>query len=153
MMRRKFPSRPIVGVGAAILRGNSVLLIQRGSPPMQGEWTLPGGVVELGETLQDAVRREIQEETHLKIRVGPLLELFERIQPDGDRVAYHYVIADFLGEETGGRLKAASDVRAAEFVPRDRLTDYRLTEVAHRVIARAFEMRKTKQQSQRRRRK
>lgn len=140
MMKRRFPSRPIVGVGAVILRGDSVLLIQRATAPMLGEWTLPGGVVEVGETLQEAARREIKEETHLDIRVGPLLELFERIQRDGDRVVYHYIIADFLGLKTRGILKAASDVKAARFVRRSELFKYHLTDIAQRVIARAFEL-------------
>ncbi len=139
-MRRKFPSRPIVGVGAVILRGSSVLLIRRGSPPMRGQWTLPGGVVELGETLGEAVRREIKEETNLQIRVGPLLELFERIERNGRRVAYHYVIADYLGFRTGGSLRPASDVSEARFVDRSELKNYHLTPVAKRVISRAFQV-------------
>lgn len=143
MMKRKFPIRPIVGVGAVILGGQSVLLIQRGTPPLEGEWSLPGGVVEIGETLEEAVRREIKEETHLEIRVGPLVELFERIQREGSRVAYHYVIADYLAWKIRGRLKASSDVRAARFVPRTELARYHLTETAQRVIARGFEMAKT----------
>ncbi|MFI5175634.1 MAG: NUDIX hydrolase [Terriglobia bacterium] len=141
-MKRKFPTRPLVGVGAVILRGDSVLLIQRGTPPLMGEWSLPGGVVEVGETLQEAVRREIKEETNLEIRVGPLVELFERIQRDGIRVAYHYIIADYLSWRIRGRLKASSDVRAARFVPRAELARYHLTETAVRVIARGFEMAK-----------
>lgn len=141
-MRRRFPSRPILGVGAVILQGDSVLLIQRGSPPMLGEWTLPGGVVELGETLEDAVRREIKEETHLEIRVGPLLELFDRIQRDGNRVVYHYVIADFLAWKVRGRLGAASDVTQARFVSRSELPHFHLTAAAEHIIARAFRINK-----------
>lgn len=139
-MKRKYPTHPLVGVGAVILRGDSVLLIQRKKPPLQGEWTMPGGVVEVGETLHEALRREIREETNLEIRVGPLLELFDRIQRDGHRVAYHYVIADFLAQKTGGRLCAASDVRAARFVPRSHLPQYHLTEIAEKIIQRAFEI-------------
>ncbi|MBZ5552862.1 MAG: NUDIX hydrolase [Acidobacteriia bacterium] len=139
-MKRGFPTRPIVGVGAVIVRGDSVLLVQRGTPPLVGEWSLPGGAVEIGETLQEAVKREIQEETNLEIRVGPLVELFERIQRDGGRVAYHYVIADYLAWKIRGRLKASSDVRAARFVSRTELVPYHLTETAQRVIARGFEL-------------
>jgi 8-oxo-dGTP diphosphatase len=139
-MRRKYPSRPIVGVGAVILREDKVLLVRRGTSPMRGEWTLPGGVVELGETLQQAVRREIKEETGLNIEVGPLLELFDRILHDGTRVAYHYIIADFLGLQARGKLKAASDVSEACFAPRSKLGKYHLTPTAERVIDRAFKL-------------
>jgi ADP-ribose pyrophosphatase YjhB (NUDIX family) len=107
---------------------------------MRGEWTLPGGVVELGETLQQAVRREIKEETGLNIEVGPLLELFDRILHDGTRVAYHYIIADFLGLQARGKLKAASDVSEACFAPRSKLGKYHLTPTAERVIDRAFKL-------------
>jgi 8-oxo-dGTP diphosphatase len=146
-MRRKFPRQPIVGVGAVIIHHDSVLLIQRGTPPMLGEWTLPGGMVELGETLQDAVKREIREETNLEIQVGPLLELFERIEQDGDRTAYHYVIADFLACKMKGRLKASSDVRAARFVPRSELRNFHLTPIAQRVILRGFKLTRRKSSS------
>jgi len=141
-MKRKFPNRPIVGVGAVILRGHQVLLVRRAKAPMQGEWTLPGGVVEIGETLEEAVRREIREETGLRINVGPLVELFDRIQITGDRVAYHYVIADFLARRVRGRPVAASDVSEVRFVPHSQLARYRLTPTARRIIARAFRMRR-----------
>jgi ADP-ribose pyrophosphatase YjhB (NUDIX family) len=141
-MKRRFPTRPIVGVGAVILRRDSVLLIQRGTPPLVGEWSLPGGVVEIGETLHEALKREIKEETNLEIRVGPLVELFERIHLDGRRVAYHYIIADYLAWKIRGRLKASSDARAARFVPRKELARFDLTETAQRVIARGFELAK-----------
>lgn len=138
-MKRKFPTHPIVGVGAVILHHDSVLLVQRATPPMEGEWTLPGGVVETGESLEEAVRREIKEETNLDIQVGPLLELFERIQRDErDRVAYHYIIADYLAKKTGGKLRPATDVRQAKFVPRSDLAGFRLTEKVLHVISRAF---------------
>lgn len=140
-MKRKFPDRPIMGVGAVLLRGDSVLLIRRAHQPMQGQWTLPGGVVEVGETLAEATQREIREETGLSIEVGPLIELFDRIQAVGKRIAYHYIIADFLGKKIRGRLAAASDVTEAKFVPRSRLSEYHLTPVAQRVIRRAFAMR------------
>ncbi len=143
-MKRKFPTRPIVGVGAVILRGDSVLLIQRGTPPMVGEWSLPGGAVEVGETLEEAVKREIKEETNLTIEVGPLLDLFDRIQRDGDRVAYHYIIADYLAWRSGGNLRPSSDVRAARYVARPQLSCYNLTATAQRVIARAFELSRMK---------
>ncbi len=106
---------------------------------MEGEWTLPGGVVETGESLVEAVRREIKEETNLEIQVGPLLELFERIQRDDrNRVAYHYIIADYLAKKTGGKLRPATDVHKARFVPRSDLSTYHLTKKAMEVITRAF---------------
>jgi 8-oxo-dGTP diphosphatase len=145
LMKRKFPVRPIMGVGAVILQRDSVLLIQRGKPPLRGDWTLPGGAVEIGETLTEAVRREIKEETNLDTRVGPLLELFERIQRQGPRVAYHYIIADFYAHKISGRLRARSDARAARFVPRKKLAAYHLTPVALRVIRKAFKLRHLRQ--------
>lgn len=139
MRRRKFPSRPIVGVGAAIIRRDAVLLVQRRTPPRQGQWSLPGGVVEVGETLDEALRREIKEETQLEIRIGPLLKLFERIDRDDQgRVLYHYIIADYFATVRGGRLKASSDVCDARFVRRSQLQKYPLTNLACEVIARAF---------------
>jgi 8-oxo-dGTP diphosphatase len=109
-MSREYPDNPLVGVGAVIVQENRVLLIRRGQPPLLGEWSLPGGVLECGETLREAVIREAREETGLTVETGEMLGVYERIiRSDDGRVRYHYVLIDFLCRSTSGDLKAASD--------------------------------------------
>ena len=116
---RIYPERPIVGVGAVVLEGNRVLLVKRANEPLKGEWSLPGGAVDVGESLGDAVRREVREETCLDIEVGPIVEVVDRIRREADgRVRFHYVLVDFLCRPLGGTARAASD--AAEVVWADR---------------------------------
>jgi mutator protein MutT len=117
-MQREFPSAPLVGVGAVVVDRGRVLLVRRGSEPMKGRWTLPGGLIELGEPLEAAVVREVSEETGLTVEPLELIELLDRIHRDGERVRYHYVIADYLCRVTGGALRAASDADAARWVER-----------------------------------
>ncbi|MGO9494591.1 MAG: NUDIX hydrolase [Terracidiphilus sp.] len=117
-MLREFPEAPLIGVGAVIVSEGRVLLVQRGREPLRGHWSLPGGLVEVGESLQAAVIREVEEETGLTVEPIELIELLDRIHRDGDRVRYHYVIADYLCRVTGGALKAASDADAARWVER-----------------------------------
>ncbi|MCL4797371.1 MAG: NUDIX hydrolase [Bryobacteraceae bacterium] len=108
----------MLGVGAVIFRGDDVLLIERGKPPLEGWWTLPGGLVEAGERLESAVVREVLEETGLLVKPTAIAAVFERIMPDADgRTEYHYVIIDYLCELVSGTLAAASDVAAAEWTP------------------------------------
>lgn len=135
---RDFPSQPVVGVGAVILDGDRVLLVKRGHAPLKGEWSLPGGTVELGETLHDAVVREVREETGLDVTVGPLIEVFDRIDraPD-DRIVYHFVIVDFACRPSGGALGHNSDADDARWVGLDELADYRITQKATTVIQKA----------------
>jgi ADP-ribose pyrophosphatase YjhB (NUDIX family) len=119
-MRREFPSLPLVGVGAVVIHRGRVLLIQRGKEPRKGQWSLPGGMVELGESLVDALVRELREETGLAVEPVELVELLDRIVVEGGRVRYHYVIADYLCRVQGGRLRAASDAAAVRWtVPAD----------------------------------
>lgn len=117
-MNREFPSAPLVAVGAIVVHRNRVLLVQRGQPPLKGRWTLPGGVLELGESLFEAVVREVREETGLIVEPIELVEVIDRIHKIGSRIQFHYVIADYLCRVTGGELQAASDADAARWVER-----------------------------------
>ena len=138
-MKREFPERPIVGVGGVVVHRKRVLLIRRGSEPLKGEWSIPGGLVELGEELADGVRRELKEETGLDVEPLEVLTVFDRITREGDRVRYHYVIVDYVCRRRGGRLKPDSDVVDARWVRREDLPQYHLTEKATAVVLAAFE--------------
>ena len=118
-MQREFPLAPLVGVGAVIVQAGRVLLARRGNEPMKGHWTLPGGLLELGESLTEGVMREVREETGLTVEVLQLIELLDRIHRQETRVRYHYVIADYLCRVTGGALQAASDADAVRCVERE----------------------------------
>ena len=140
--RRLYPERPIVGVGAVILAADGrVVLIRRRYEPLAGQWSLPGGTLELGETLEAGVAREILEETGLEVAVGPVIEVFDRIMLDEERrVRYHFVLVDYLCRPTGGMLQAGSDVDAALLVDPAELAPFALTTKATAVIARALEL-------------
>lgn len=118
VMAREFPEMPLVGVGAVIVEDGRVLLVQRGREPLKGQWSLPGGLIEIGESLHAGVIREVREETGLEVEPVELIELLDRIHRDGDRVRYHYVIADYLCRVSGGTLQAASDADAVRWVDR-----------------------------------
>lgn len=144
---REYPHRPIVGIGGVVIEDNRALLVRRGAEPLLGQWSIPGGSLELGETLEEGVARELLEETGLVVRVVQLIELFERIVPGeakSDRVKsaprFHYVIADYLCERISGEATAASDVTAVAFVREEELGRYGLTEAAARVLRKAFVM-------------
>jgi 8-oxo-dGTP diphosphatase len=117
-MQREYPVAPLVGVGAVIVHEGRVLLVQRGHEPLKGRWSIPGGLIEIGEMLHEAVVREVREETGLEIEPVELVELIDRIHREGDRVRYHYVIADYLCRVVGGTLKAADDADAVRWVER-----------------------------------
>ncbi len=139
-MKRHYPEQPVIGVGAVIFRQDAVLLVRRGQEPARGSWTLPGGAVEVGETLRAALIRELAEETGLAVEVLGVSAVLERIfRDDGGAVAYHYVLVDFLCRWVGGEPRAASDITAARFVPLAELSDYPLVEQTAAVIARARE--------------
>jgi 8-oxo-dGTP diphosphatase len=118
MLQREFPAAPLVGVGAVIVHQGRVLLVQRGREPMKGRWTIPGGLVEIGESLHEAVVRETREETGLEVEPVELVELLDRIHREEARVRYHYVIADYLCRMVGGTVVAADDAAAVRWVER-----------------------------------
>jgi 8-oxo-dGTP diphosphatase len=115
-MQREYPLAPLVGVGAVVVNEGRVLLVRRGREPLRGHWTLPGGVLELGESVTSAVVREVLEETGLTVEPVELVELVDRIYREGERIRYHYVIADYLCRVTGGQMRAGSDADEARWV-------------------------------------
>jgi 8-oxo-dGTP diphosphatase len=138
---RAYPDRPIVGVGAAVIDGDRVLLVRRAHEPLIGEWSLPGGAVEIGETLREAIAREVREETGLQVEVGAIVEVLDRIVRDADqRPQFHFVLIDFVCRCTGGALACASDAADAAWVDRIDLSKYALAETAVWVIEKAFEL-------------
>jgi len=139
MSDRRYPQHPLVGVGALIFEGDRILLAERGKEPLKGWWSLPGGLVETGETLRDAVCREVLEETGLVVEPTGLFEIFERIMRDGAGAAeYHYVLIDYVCRITGGSLAPGDDVSRVEWVRQDDLGSYRITEGTLGVIEKAF---------------
>lgn len=138
---RSYPERPVVGVGAVIVDGNRVLLVRRGHAPLKGEWSLPGGAVELGETLEAALKREIVEETSLTVHVECLVDVVDRVHyADDGRVEYHYVVVDYLCTASSTPLTAGSDADEVRWVERQELPAYGVSEMALRVIDKALEL-------------
>ena len=116
-MRRDYPDRPIVGVGAVVVQNGHALVVRRATEPLKGEWSIPGGMLELGEKLRDGIAREVLEETGLVVEVGEVLDVFDSIFPDAEgKTQYHYVLIDFVCYPTGGTLQASSDVSDAKWV-------------------------------------
>ncbi len=143
---REYPGRPFVAVAAIICRDSGgsdddVLLIQRGKAPSYGRWSIPGGAVEVGETLREAVAREVMEECGIEIELGPVAEIIDRIVPDDEgRVRFHYVILDFAARYRSGEAKAGSDSIGARWVPLADLEQYDLTQQTIEVIRKAAQM-------------
>jgi 8-oxo-dGTP diphosphatase len=136
---REYPDRPVVGVGGVVIRSGRALLIRRGAPPLEGQWSIPGGTLELGETITEGVRRELREETGLDVRVLDLIEVFDRIFPDGEgRPQYHFVILDYLCESAAGAARAGSDVTDVAWVGEEELARFDLTAAATRILRKAF---------------
>lgn len=134
-MAREYPSHPVVGVGAVVVREGRALIVRRGHEPRKGEWSLPGGVLDLGESLSDGVRREVKEETGLDVRPGPIVETFDRVHRDADgRIRYHFVIVDFVCESATGEAVAGSDAEAVAWVRADELDAYGVNAHAAAVI-------------------
>jgi ADP-ribose pyrophosphatase YjhB (NUDIX family) len=142
-IKRHYPDRPLVGVGAVIFRGEEVLLVRRGQEPARDSWSLPGGLVELGETLTAALRREIAEETGLTVTILGIAAVLERVFPDdAGRIAYHYVLIDYLCDYLAGEPRPGSDITAAQFVTRPDLERFQLPRYTLEVIQRAWEQRR-----------
>jgi len=157
-LSREYPERPVVGVGGVVIENGRALLIRRGSEPLLGQWSIPGGTLELGESLEQGVVRELREETGLTVRIVEMIEVFDRIYEDEPDAAggetaeppaagamkkgprYHYVIIDYLCERVGGDAKAASDVTDVAFATENELEKYGLTETATRILRKAFAM-------------
>jgi 8-oxo-dGTP diphosphatase len=151
---REYPERPVVGVGGVVIVERQAVLIRRGAEPLKGEWSIPGGTLELGESLQAGVARELLEETGLEVQVLGLIEVFDRIYLDNDensidiarRPRFHFVIADYLCRRVGGELRAGSDVTDVALVAETELAKFKLTITATRIIKKAFEMDRVKTQ-------
>lgn len=145
---REYPDRPVVGVGGVIIDQGHAVLIRRGNEPLLGEWSIPGGTLEIGETLEEGVTRELLEETGIEVRVLELIEVFDRIySEDGPSGApakktprFHYVIADYLCERIAGEPRAGSDVTDVAFAREEELAKFHLTETATRILKKAFAM-------------
>ena len=138
-MKRIYPEQPIVGIGAIIVHGDRVLLVRRATEPLQGEWSVPGGMLELGERLQDGVRREVLEETGLVVEPGEVLDVFDSIFTDGQgRTQYHYVLIDYLCKLISGGATAGTDVSDVRWVSESELAVMRLKDSIEQVLRKGF---------------
>lgn len=143
---REYPLRPVVGVGGVVIADGRALLIRRGHPPLEGQWSIPGGTLEVGETIVEGIQRELAEETGMEVRALDLIEVFERIFRDKDqRVQYHFVILDYLCEMVGGIARAGGDVVDVAWADEEELAKFDLTEAATRVLKKAFHMARERQ--------
>ncbi len=139
-MKRSYPDRPIVGVGAVIIHENRALIVQRAYEPRKGEWTVPGGVLELGETLRAGIEREVLEETGLVVKAGEVVDVFENIWPDPQgKTQFHFVLVDFYCEVVSGELKPATDVADARWITADELATLDLIGKTAVAIKKGFE--------------
>lgn len=147
-MAREYPAHPVVGVGAVVVRDGRALVVRRAHEPRKGEWSLPGGLLDLGESLVDAARREVKEETGLDVEVGPMIETFDRVHRDsGGRIRYHFVIIDFVCWSKAGEAVAGSDAEAVAWVTADQLDAYAVNAHAKAVIVRGLEFSSPKSQA------
>src|SRR5271156_1144091 len=139
-MQREFPETPLVGIGAIIIENARVVLVKRAHPPLQAEWSIPGGVLEVGELVRDAAVREAREETGLTVEPGELLGVYDRVLRNADeRVQYHYVLIDFLCRRVAGDLTAASDAAEVRWFTREELPALNLAEDTLDVVRKGFE--------------
>ena len=136
---REYPERPFVGVGVVVLHGNEVLLIQRGKAPNKGQWSIPGGKQQLGETIVQAVHRELFEETRVKIKQPALLDVVDVITPDDKgEIQYHYTLVDYQAEWLSGKCRSGDDADAVKWVHFDELNSVELLEITREIILKAF---------------
>jgi ADP-ribose pyrophosphatase YjhB (NUDIX family) len=141
-MKREYPQNPIIAVGGVIFHGQTVLLVKRDREPARGQWSLPGGVVELGETLKEALMREIMEEVSIKIKIEGLVRIMDRIESDHeDRIRFHYVIVDYWGWKVSGEPRAASDISDARFVSLEQAQEMGVHSDVEETIRMALELR------------
>jgi 8-oxo-dGTP diphosphatase len=139
-MQREYPQQPLVGVGTIVIENSRVVLVKRAHPPLQNQWSIPGGVLEVGELVREAAVREAREETGLTVEPGELLGVFDRVLRDGnDRVQYHYVLVDFLCRRVSGELTAAGDAAAARWFTRDELSVLNLAEDTLEVVLKGLD--------------
>ena len=139
-MQREYPERPLVGVGAVIVEGERVVLVRRAAEPMAGEWSIPGGLLELGETMRAGAEREALEETGLRVEAGEVLEVLDRIVPDsGGKARFHYVLIDFLCRRIAGELRAGGDAAEARWVREAELQSLGVAEAAAKLIRQALD--------------
>ena len=141
LLKREYPDQPLVGVGGVTISKGSVLLIRRAQEPLRGEWSIPGGMLHLGEALKDGVRRELKEETGLRVEPVSVLGVFDRIfyGEESDRVKYHYVLVDYLCCLLSGELCASSDASQARWVSRERISGFHLNKETKALVERAFQ--------------
>lgn len=128
-MRREYPDRPVVGVGAVVFRDGKVLLVKRGVSPRKGLWAIPGGSVKLGETLKESAKREVWEETGITIEVGDVIYVFDLIERDKNgNIHYHFVVIDFEARYIGGEVKSGDDALEARWISREECLHLPLSE-------------------------
>lgn len=138
---REYPERPVIAVGGVVISGARVLLIRRGQPPLEGRWSIPGGLLELGETIAQAIARELMEEAEVQVRALELIEIYEKVlRLPNQPPQYHFVILDYLCELKGGTAQAGTDVTEVAWAAEQDLERFDLTIAARRVVKRAFAM-------------
>jgi len=140
MIDRRYPARPIVGVGTVVMDSDMVLMIKRGKPPRQGSWSLPGGAQELGETIREAARREVREETGLEIGIFGLIDVVDSVRSDADdKIEYHYTLIDLAGYSVGGTLMAGGDAQDCRWFTRTEINAMDIWSETKRIISLAVD--------------
>ena len=140
MIDRRYPARPIVGVGTVVMDSDMVLMIKRGKPPRQGSWSLPGGAQELGETIREAARREVREETGLQIEIFGLIDVVDSVRSDADdKIEYHYTLIDLAGYSVGGTLMAGGDAQDCRWFTRTEINAMDIWSETKRIISLAVD--------------
>lgn len=138
-MKREYPEAPLVGVGVVIRNNDFIVLVERGKEPKKGVWAIPGGLIELGESVRGAAIREVLEECNIQIELGDIISVVDLIKHDNSGVVqYHYILIDFFAKYMDGVLKAGSDVEDAKWVSKDELDSYDIPEITRKVIEKAF---------------